>query len=220
MKKGWKIALTIGIILLIGGGVTYAMGFDKNYFERQENKKYNEEYTSPAKRNDSFVKFKSHNKHFSIDLPKDFEISEKFHEKGSDFFELFLAVKSDTETSKYGDWSDISVMYEVLEGDDLTSAIDILLDDNSFNGQHEVTNQNELTIYTGESHYDSDKKQNLDPKEHGTNVFFAMVIEDSSREAVQVHFSLGCHNDKNKCGIDEEHSRETFRKIVNSITFE
>lgn len=46
-EEGGKIALTIGIILLIGGGVTYAMGFDKNYFERQENKKYNEEYTSP-----------------------------------------------------------------------------------------------------------------------------------------------------------------------------
>ena len=224
MKKGWKITLIIGFILLIGGGVSYAMGFNKDYFDYLGRKNYTGKFTSSIEGNDSYVLYKARNQQFSIKLPKDFIILEETHGIGSDTHEIFNAAYWNPETKDNGKsiGRRLKVNYDLLPQEEVDIATKIALETYSFENQYQKHETDDLILYTGESHTDASgmEVKRLDAKEYGTNTFFGFVLEKESNHSIEIGYSLIClEDDKEKCDYNEELEREIFKNLIESITF-
>ena len=221
MKKGWKITVIIGFILLIGGGVSYAMGFNKDYFDYLDRKKYTEEYTSPIDGDESLVLYKAQNGHFSMKLPKHFFILEETHGIGSDTHEKFRAVYHDPEykDSDKGVVKRIKVIYNFLPEEEVNVAAQLAIENYAFENQYKKEESEDRVVYTGESHTIAGSER-LDPKEHGTNTFFAFISGKEKKHSIEINYYLTCfEDDREKCKFNEEKERKIFSQLIESIRF-
>jgi len=220
MKKVWKVALSLAVILLIGGGVAYAMGIDKDYFRYLEVKNYTEDYIEPSQNNEGFVSYKSINGKFSFEFPESFFIDPKFHHSSNS--ELFHANYVDPEKKDANSISNyIRVNYRDLEEENVIDVLNMTLNDHSYNERYEEINLENRTIYKGENHLKVEEKVTpIDPVKNGTNHYFALVVDNKTFQSLQITYSIVCpEEDERKCIQNEVKDRETFETIIESISF-
>ncbi len=222
MKKVWKVALSLVIILMIGGGVAYAMGIDKDYFRYLELKNYTEDYTNPSEYNEGFVTYKSVNGEFSFDLPENYFISPELH--NSTNYETLMAFYTNPKTKDVHSIDNfIKSKYTKLEKSELSLeiALEGTLYDHSYNNQYEKITLEDKTIFKGENHLKPEEEDmSHDPSVNGPNHFFSLVVDNKTFQSVEIAYSFVCYSeDKGECSKDVAEERKTFEKIIDSISF-
>ncbi|WZY00480.1 hypothetical protein NSQ26_00105 [Bacillus sp. FSL W7-1360] len=228
-KKWWKtIVVIVGIIALTVGGIVLA-----NNMSKTGDIALDDDFTSKfidrsVEVDDGFHFFESQNGHYTMWFPSGYYLKKEGPMYVSkDHYESLSFYEEKARENKLESGEFVGRIQTRYSGGDVTQGIididlKILLDDLSYNGEHEKMETEDTIIYYGSSNYGlKDKRAFItNPKESYANRYFALVQNKEGDQLVTVDYKLHCRDeDESVCGNNSEQESIFFDTFIRNIKF-